>query len=400
MIKPKKHLEEIERLKELRSYSILDTLPEKDFDNLTAIAAEICGTPISLVSLLDNQRQWFKSRHGLDKDQTPIEYAFCAHAINEPDDIFIVEDARMDERFHDNPLVTGDPFVIFYAGVPLISENGLPVGTLCVIDQKPRLLTRSQTKSLKALANQVINLLELRKNKLSLEKALLQLKEKNDGLEKFAFIAAHDLKSPLHNISSLVKLFRDDFATQAGEEGKRLLSMIENSADTLQCLVDGLLQYFRADNMLNEEKSMINLEQLIKEIDNLFSHNTKLHIQLKSDLEEISVNKTTLELILMNLIDNAIKYNDKEHVEVIIGVTACDTNYGFYVQDNGMGIAKSHYKKIFKIFETLDKQDRFDQHGSGIGLATVKKTIIALGGSIKIESEIGKGSTFTFTLQK
>ena len=133
MIAPKEFSKETERLQELDSFSILDTLPEIDYDNLTAIAAEICGTQISLISLVDNKRQWFKSHHGLGATETPKEFAFCAHAINDPGSPLIVQDARRDERFSDNPLVTGEPNVIFYAGVPLVSDAGLPLGTLCVI---------------------------------------------------------------------------------------------------------------------------------------------------------------------------------------------------------------------------------------------------------------------------
>jgi len=157
-----KHKHENERLKLLESYSILDTLPEIDYDNLTAIASEICNTPISLVSLIDSKRQWFKSHHGLNISETPKDYAFCAHAIIDPNDVFIVQDTRKDERFFDNPLVTGDPNVIFYAGVPLVGANNLPIGTLCVIDHKPKLLSQTQILALKALANQVMNLLELK----------------------------------------------------------------------------------------------------------------------------------------------------------------------------------------------------------------------------------------------
>lgn len=159
MITPKKHNNEEERLRDLESYSIIDSLPESDYDNLTRIASQICNTPISLVSLLDDKRQWFKSHHGLEISQTPKDYAFCAHAINDSNNIFIVEDARKDERFHDNPLVTGDPNIVFYAGVPLISENGYPLGTLCVIDNKPKTLTKDQILSLDALSKQAMNLL-------------------------------------------------------------------------------------------------------------------------------------------------------------------------------------------------------------------------------------------------
>jgi len=130
MITPKIHREEEKRLDDLRSYAIMDSETEEDFDNLTKLAAQICGTSVSLVSLVDDRRQWFKSHHGTDQRETPREIAFCAHAINEADKIFVVEDASQDERFYDNPLVTGDANVQFYAGVPLVSEKGYPLGTV------------------------------------------------------------------------------------------------------------------------------------------------------------------------------------------------------------------------------------------------------------------------------
>ena len=184
MITPQIPLNETERQKDLESYSILDTLPEVDYDNLSAIAAEICGTSISLISLIDNNRQWFKSHHGYKEKETPRNHAFCAHAINDPEDIFVIQDARNDERFHDNPLVTGEPHFIFYAGVPLTNENGMALGTLCVIDHKAKQLNESQLNSLKALSNQVMNLLELRKAKKSLEDSHENLEEKNIELER------------------------------------------------------------------------------------------------------------------------------------------------------------------------------------------------------------------------
>lgn len=163
MKKPETPENEKERLESLAQYNILDTLPEQAFDDITAIAAQICGTPIALVSLIDEKRQWFKSHHGLAVSETPRELAYCAHAINEPQKLMEVKDATLDNRFQDNPLLTGDPHVRYYAGSPLVNEEGHALGTLCVIDHQPRTLSVDQKQSLEALSRQVVRLLEARK---------------------------------------------------------------------------------------------------------------------------------------------------------------------------------------------------------------------------------------------
>ncbi|MDO7173270.1 PAS domain S-box protein [Mariniflexile sp. AS56] len=160
---------EKERLEELKSFNILDTLEEKDYDFLTKMASDICGTKISLISLIDKDRQWFKSHHGLDATETARELAFCAHAINQPSEVLVVNDARLDARFHDNPLVVGGPKVIFYAGVPLVTSKGFPLGTLCAIDDEPKELSSYQLESLQLLGKQVVNLLELRRKNIESE---------------------------------------------------------------------------------------------------------------------------------------------------------------------------------------------------------------------------------------
>lgn len=177
MQQPTIPINEKERILELDSYKIIGELESEDYDFLTQMAAEICNTKISLISLITNDKQWFLSHHGIKERETPKELAFCAHAINQPENIFIIEDATKDERFHDNPLVTDYPKVIFYAGMPLVTENGFPLGTICVIDDNPKKLSDKQIHSLKLLAQQVIKLLELRKKSFLLE-------EQNNKLQK------------------------------------------------------------------------------------------------------------------------------------------------------------------------------------------------------------------------
>jgi len=166
---------EVERLAALKEYHILDTGTEQSYDDITTLAAHICEVPIAMISLVDEVRQWFKSRVGLEQQQTSRDVAFCAHAIlqNEP---FIVGDATKDRRFADNALVTGEPYIRFYIGIPLINPEGLALGTLCVVDHQPRQLSAAQQEALQALSRQVMALLELRRVSARLAEALDNVK--------------------------------------------------------------------------------------------------------------------------------------------------------------------------------------------------------------------------------
>jgi len=174
--RPAKPDNETERLAALRRYDILDTGAEQRYDDLVQVAAAICGTPMGSVTLVDADRQWFKAKLGLQEDGTPRDTAFCAHAILQPGAPTIVEDASRDPRFHDNPLVVGGPGIRFYAGTPLLGIEGLPLGTLCVMDRQPRQLEPYQIEALEALSRQVSALLELRRVTRDLR---LQLQERD-----------------------------------------------------------------------------------------------------------------------------------------------------------------------------------------------------------------------------
>ena len=164
---------EADRLAALRRYRILDTHPERAFDDLALLASHICGTPMALITLVDEHRQWFKARVNVPVTETSRAVSFCAHAIQQRD-VFVVPDALKDARFRDNPQVTGEPHIRFYAGAPIVTPDGHALGTLCVVDRTPRTLTREQLQALEALRRQVEAQMELRLNLMELEKALAE----------------------------------------------------------------------------------------------------------------------------------------------------------------------------------------------------------------------------------
>jgi PAS domain S-box-containing protein len=174
--------DEKERLLALQRYDVLDSLPERNYEDITELAAFICGTPISLISLVDRERQWFKSSRGLKVSQTPRSESFCANTLSDAQTL-IVEDATTDARFRDNPLVVGKPNIRFYAGAPIVEKSGHVLGTVCVIDTEPRILTAKQIAALEALARQVMALLEQRRSLAAMEKALVAAREADRQLQ-------------------------------------------------------------------------------------------------------------------------------------------------------------------------------------------------------------------------
>ncbi|HET6224829.1 MAG TPA: PAS domain S-box protein, partial [Bacteroidia bacterium] len=228
MIKPNIPPNEVQRLKELDAYQLIGMAEDDDYDFITTMAAQICNSKISLISFVLEDKQWFLSHHGLAAREASREESFCGHAINKPDEIMIIDDARKDIRFWDNPFTTGDPYVIFYAGVPLVSPNGMPLGTLCVIDDRPKNLTPLQIQQLKSLAKQTLNLFQLRRNQLELHKTnndLIKNIIKEQEVEQQLRIAMKNLQA-IFDASQQVSIIATDttgIITQFNAGAERML---------------------------------------------------------------------------------------------------------------------------------------------------------------------------------
>ncbi len=399
MIAPKLPDNEYERQKAVEKYMLLDTLSEEKYDDITRLASYICDSPISLITLLDKERNFLKSHHGIPFNESPRAISFCGHAINSNSDITIVEDARKDERFHDNPLVA-EHNAIFYAGAPLVDASGFKLGTLCVYDVKPRKLTKNQIDALLSMSKQVVHLFEQRYQNHLLKKAQDSLQQRNENLKSFAGIVSHDLKSPLANIISLTQLLEDDNQGNLNDESKLYIEYLKSSSNTLKDYIDGLLEFYKSDEISKSNKETISFDALISELKLIIDPENTIELINTSSINCITANKSAVLQVLVNLATNAIKYNSKEKVTIEIDLKQ-DENFHFItVKDNGDGIDKAHMDTIFDLFSVASLADKYGKRGTGIGLATVKKIVQNLGGEINVSSQSNVGTSFKFSISK
>ena len=399
MIEPKVIYNEYDRQRAVEQYKLLDSFPEESYDNITEIICYITKAPISLITLLDNDRNYIKSNCGFPITESPRNISFCGHAIESEDEIMIVEDARKDKRFHDNPLVENHD-AIFYAGVPLVNPEGYKLGTLCVYDHEPRQLDEAQKRALLSMAKQVVNLFEQHKQNKVLKDIKTKLEIRNLELNKFASIVSHDLKSPLANIISLTELLEEENDGKLNEDSKTYLSYLKDSSSSLKDYIDGILMYYKNDILHNYKKENLTLEELILEAQKIAIPKNDIKLEYTENIEIIKINKPVVLQILVNLITNAIKYNNKSEIEITIGFQSSNTHFHFSVKDNGKGIANEKLNSIFDLFTTLGQKDKNGNIGTGIGLATVKKLVENQGGEISATSKEGIGSTFNFSIEK
>jgi len=398
LIAPETPKNEAARLKSVRSYQLLDTLPEEDYDNITSLVANLLDVPIALVTLLDTDRNFLKSHFGVSLNSSPRDISFCGHAILSEDPIFIIEDARLDDRFKDNPLVA-EHKAVFYAGVPLINTEGFSLGTLCVFDNKPRTLNTKEKQAIITLAKQVVKLFELRKNNLELTDTREELKIQNERLKGFAGHVSHDMKMPLANMIITSDILKKKYEEKLDEKGIEYLGNLKRASFTLSEYISNLLEHYESDKIEDSLESF-SINHLLEDLVDLFQINTNCEINFPEEDVEIVCNRIALEQILLNLIGNSLKYNDKESTIIDITCKVANNLYNFSITDNGIGIPEDKLESVFDLFSTVGNLDRNGNKGHGIGLSTVQNLVKSLGGSIAVNSKFGEKTTFNFTVAR
>ena len=383
------------RLRTLERYEVLDTEAEQCFDDITKLASVICNTPISLVSLVDSNRQWFKSKVGLDADETSREIAFCSHAILE-EHVFEIEDARNDERFFDNPLVTDGPKIRFYAGAPLRAPNGEAIGTLCAISNEPQKLTGEQRTALQTLAKQVIAQLELRLK-------INQLKDSNRAKDEFLSTISHELRTPLNAITGFSEILKSSVEIKAlPEEQYEYIENIEFSSHQLLEIVNSVLDLEKIDaGKMELKQQAISLDKLFQSIMNMMSNRAlQGDIELNYDIDStfatrfFDVDKTKLTQIIVNIIGNAIKFTPQKK-QVNIRFYLNRDKLHIEVADQGVGISKTDQALLFDKFKQVGMQRK---EGTGLGLCISKGLVELMKGKIQLSSTLGKGTLVSISL--
>ena len=387
---------ELERQQCLDDLEILDTLEEQAYNDLTFLAAQICQAPIALVSLIDRNRQWFKSHLGLSVRETPREMAFCAHAILD-DRTLVVEDSLHDERFHDNPLVTGEPHVLFYAGAPLILRSNIRLGTLCVIDHHARTISVEQRQALEAIARQVVSLLELR---LQLQARARLDRAKDD----FVSMVNHELRTPLTSIRGALSLLQNQVAGTLTPQSLIMVDIANRNSERLLNIVNDILDMSKLEagkmELHRERAALQPILQKAVELNRAYceSHKTRLDVLPSEGMDALHVmaDEQRLVQVMSNLISNAAKFS---HADDVIQIAARRSgNFAeISVTDHGPGISPEDQKSLFSKFKQFGHETHTNAPGTGLGLNICKLIVEQHGGTISCDSAPGL-TTFRFTI--
>lgn len=399
-------LDEEDRLRVLQSYGILDTPADKSFDTISAFAKRLFDVPIVLVSLIDRDRQFLKSCFGIDARETPREIAFCSHTILTPKEPLIVEDASKDARFANNRLVTGEPYIRFYAGVPLLPQHGSALGSFCIIDRKPRSLTPAELQNLQDLASMVedtIKLHERRKVARESEERYRTLHSAvSDSLEhlreNLIWMIPHELSTPLNGVLGFADLLKDSWRDIQPEQAQELISGLHDAGMRMEhgvrniCLLSQL--EIASSDPLALNKLRDTAPQPIDEIAETIAKEKAQEAERSDDLElqlepgRVGVPKPYLSKMLHELLDNAFKFSEPG-ASVKARGEASDDGYELSIFNEGRGMTLEQIDRIdaFMQFE----RDTFEQQGLGLGLALVRRIARVYEVFFGVSSKPGEG---------
>jgi signal transduction histidine kinase/CheY-like chemotaxis protein len=403
---------ESERLSTLRRYRVLDTAPERPFDDLAALAAEICRAPIALITLVDAERQWFKARVGTDVTQTPRDLSFSAHAILSRH-VMVVGDAAIDPRFADNPDVLRGPRFRFYAGAPLITQDGAALGALCVLDFVPRQLSPAQIQALETLSRHVVGqldfrllLAESRKTEAELTSAKRAAEESNRAKSRFLANMSHELRTPLNSIIGYSEMMEEHELSKGDQASVEDLRKIQGAGRHLLKLINEVLDLSK----LEAGKATLFVErfdvrQMVYDAAETMRPLMRLNgIDFQAVCEEgvgsMEADLTKVRQCLFNLLGNAAKFTD--HGQVRLNVSRRRTpqseSIEFQVSDTGIGMSPEQLAGLFEPFTQAEPAISRNYGGTGLGLAITRQFCWLMGGDVAAASEAGKGSTFTMRL--
>jgi two-component system, sensor histidine kinase len=392
---------EWERLAALRSYEVLDTPPEAAFDRITVLAADLFDTPIAAVSLIDSERQWFKSRVGLEAEETPRKAAFCDHTIR-GDGVLVVPDATLDARFADNPLVVDGPRIRFYAGAPLKLNGGAALGALCVIDTEPRSgLTADEERRLTTLAQVVMDELELRLAGRQLIEAKAQAEAAVRAKADFLANMTHELRSPLTSIIGFSGLLTASGALEGKD--RHFAERIQAASNGLLALVNDVLDLGKLEaGAVQVIDQPVAVRGFLQDLISLFrvqadAKGLNLALQVADEVPAaILTDAAWLRQILTNLLSNAVKFT--EAGEVTLRAAVDDGKALFEVRDTGPGIPADRLEHVFERYGQADAEVARRHGGTGLGLTISRGLATTLGGDLGVRSRLGEGATFCLRL--